>query len=97
MPLDLSELGRVLEPPAEVGAENADENAEEEWDSPPPRHERFSRKGRAEERGAQGTQQEARADADLLPGANETAPPFRRVFHDVGGRSAPLATSRQTL
>src|SRR5215471_21090075 len=25
------------------------------------------------------------------------APPFRCVFHDVGGRSAPLAASRQPL
>jgi len=30
MLLDLGELGRVAEPPAEIGAENADQNAEEE-------------------------------------------------------------------
>src|SRR5262245_7108694 len=97
MLLDLSELGCLLQSPAEVGAENADQNAEEERDSPTPRHERFGRKGRAEERGAQRTQQEARADADLLPGTDETAPSFLCVFHDIGGRSSPLAASGQPL
>jgi hypothetical protein len=41
MLLDLGELGRVAEPPAEIGAENADQNAEEERNSPSPRNERF--------------------------------------------------------
>jgi hypothetical protein len=35
MLLDLGELGRVAEPPAEIGAENADQNAEEERNAIP--------------------------------------------------------------
>src|SRR5260370_32606612 len=64
------------------GHEKADKNAEQERDSPPPRNERIRRKARAEERGTQRSQQEAGADADLLPGADETAPSFLCVFHD---------------
>ena len=47
--LDFGEFGRVVEPPAEIGPENADQNAEQKRDPPPPRNDGFRRKGRAEE------------------------------------------------
>ena len=54
--LDFGVFGRVVEPPAQIGADNANGNAEQEGQVPPPGETISLRQGRIEQRCSQGAE-----------------------------------------
>jgi len=97
MLLERGVFGRVRQAPAQVDADPADRDAEQERHPPAPGRERLGRNGEAQHRSGQRAEQEAAADAELLPRADEAALPLWRVLNDIGRRSAPLTAGREAL
>src|SRR5207302_9007402 len=95
--LNLGELRRVVEAPAQIPPDDADRDPEEERHAPAPGKPVGIRQGADKQGGGQRSEQKPARDADQLEGTEKAAAAGGREFDDIGGRAAELATDREPL
>ncbi len=88
---------RLVDVPAQIGADEQQEDAEQERHAPAPVEHRRLTERRGHDGGNGRAEQRAAGGRDLLETAVQAATVLRRPFDHEGGRGAPFAAGREPL